>query len=301
MKRRFVLVAAAGLLATPWLGCKLHAQDQGEPARIAGVSYGRKGGLDLTLDVFRPKQPNGIGVLWMVSGGWFSGRGQISPQIARPFTDRGQTVFAVVHASRPEYAIADILNDIDRATRFVRANAATYGVDPQRLAISGGSSGCHLSLMQAARGSAGNPNAQDPVLRADSRIQAVAGFYPPTDFLNYGKEGKSALEYPELRPFYPAFAAKDDTMESKIAAARFASPITYVTKEMPPTLLIHGDADTLVPIQQSEVFMKKLETVGVKHQLVVRPGKGHGWPNLLDDVKIIASWFDENLPKKPAN
>jgi acetyl esterase/lipase len=203
-----------------------------------------------------------------------------------------------VHGSQPKYAIPEIVQDIDRATRFVRTNSQEYGIDPGRLGISGGSAGGHLSLMQGARGKDGNPNATDPVDRASSKVQAVACFFPPTDFVNYGTPGKSAFDEPMLAPFRVAFGAKSDEPAEREATVKAISPVTYVTKEMPPTLIIHGDKDLLVPIQQAEAMMKRLDEVGVPHKLVVREGKAHGWPELPQDISILAEWFDQHLARK---
>lgn len=280
------------------LGCAGPANTQEVATRIPDVIYGRKGGVVLTMDVFKPAKPSGIGVLWMVSGGWFSSHEAINPGLMKPFLDRGQTVFAVVHGSQPKYTIPEILQDIERATRFVRSHASEYGVDPNRLGIAGGSAGGHLSLMQGARGREGDPQAKDPVDRASSRVQAVACFFPPTDFLNYGKPSENALSGETLKAFRPAFGNKSQEPAELESHGKAISPITYVTKEMPPTLIIHGDADLLVPIQQAEVFMKRLEEVNVPHELVVRKGQAHGWPTLGEDVNILAQWFEKHLARK---
>jgi acetyl esterase/lipase len=251
------------------------------------------------MDVFKPANPNGIGVIWMVSGGWVSNHNNINPALARAFTRRGQTVFQVVHGSQPKFTIPEIVQDIHRAVRFIRANAAQFGVDPERLGISGGSAGGHLSLMMGAYGGPGNAGAADPVDRASSAVQAVAVFYPPTDFLNYGEEGRNAITFPLLRPFWPAFGVTDATTpEEKERLGRTLSPYQGLTKSMPPTFIIHGDADLLVPIQQSERLIKKLDELGVKAKLDVRKGKAHGWPDMDKDAELLAEWFEQNLPKK---
>ena len=121
------------------------------------------------------------------------------------FIRRGYTIFAVVHGSQPKYTIPEILLDMHRAVRYVRHNAKQYDVDPGRIGIYGGSAGGHLSLMQGTAGNAGNPTAVDPVERASSRVQAVACFFPPTDFLNYGKEGQEALGAGILKNFRAPF------------------------------------------------------------------------------------------------
>lgn len=285
------LLACIGLAGAP------RAQEAA-PTRVRDVIYGRKGGVVLTMDVFKPAKPSGIGVLWMVGGGWFSSHEAINPGGYKPFLDCGQTVFAVVHGSQPKYAIPDILQDIERATRYVRVHAREYGVDPDRLGIAGASAGGHLSLMQGARGRDGDPAAKDPMERASSRVQAVACFFPPTDFLNYGKPGENALSSETLKAFRPAFGNKSQEPAELESHGRAISLVSFVTKEMPPTLIIHGDADLLVPIQQAEVFMKRLGEVNVPHELVVRKGQGHSWPTLGEDVNLLAAWFDRHLAGK---
>lgn len=285
-----------GLLCTFGVGARV-ARAQ-EATRIEDVIYGRKPGVALTLDVFKPAKPNGIGVLWMVSGGWFSTHESVNPAFYKAFLDCGQTVFAVVHGSQPKYSIPEIATDIDRATRWVRFHAREYGVDPNRLAIAGGSAGGHLSLMQGARGTEGKPDAKDPVDRVSSKVQAVACFFPPTDFLNYGKTGENAFTGETLKNFRPAFGPLPSDPAKLELLAQMESPIYAVTQAMPPTLIIHGDADLLVPIQQSQLMMKKLEEVGVDHKLVVREGKVHGWPTILEDVPILAEWFEAHLKAK---
>jgi acetyl esterase/lipase len=268
-----------------------------EPERIRDVIYQKKLGVALTMDVLKPKKQNGVGVLWMVSGGWVSNHNSINPRLMKGFTDRGHTVFTVVHGTQPKFTIQEIVQDIDRAVRFVRSKAADYGVDPNRLAIAGASAGCHLSLMQGARGTDGDPAAQDPLNRVSSRVQAVAGFFPPTDFLNYGETGKNVFDVQNMTPFRAAFGARSTEPAEVARVSAEISPVTYLTKAMPPTLIIHGDKDRLVPFQQAEVLMAKLEGLGVKHKLVVREGKDHGWAELPADISVLGQWIDEHLPK----
>ena len=286
----FVLVAVALLF-----GIGARAQDANH---IKDVVYSHKLGVALTMDVYKPAKPNGIGVLWMVSGGWVSNHDSINPGLAKIFTDRGQTVFEVVHGSQPRFFLPEIIQDIHRAVRFVRTHASEYGVDPDRLGISGGSAGGHLSLMMGSYGGPGDSSAKDPVDRASSAVQAVACLFPPTDFLNYGTEGKICLDEPMLKPFYHVFAVPlTATIEEKETALRPLSPI-YGTSKAPPTLIVHGEADTLVPIQQSERYLAKLKEAGVETKLERRPGKGHGWAGMEKDVALLADWFDAHLAKK---
>jgi acetyl esterase/lipase len=267
--------------------------------RISDVIYRKKGGVALTMDVFKPAKPNGMGVLWMVSGGWVSDHNGINLGLAKLFNDRGITLIFVVHGSQPKFTVTEIVDDIHRAVRFVRTNAATYGIDPNRLGISGSSAGGHLSLMMAAYGADGKPDAKDPIDRASSRVQAAAVFFPPTDMLNYGKEKVEAFTLPMLRGFQPAFGVTDATPKEDMARmSRALSPIYGISEKTPPVLLIHGDADTLVPIQQSERFLGKLKESKIPCDLLVRKGKGHGWEGMEQDMIPIIAWYEKYLTKK---
>jgi acetyl esterase/lipase len=280
--------------------------------RTRDVIYGRKYGLALTLDVFTPKQAaNGAAVIAVVSGGWFSAAEAIHPDFYRPFLKRGYTVFAVVHGSNPKFTIPEAIADLHRSVRFIRHHAKDYKIDPERIGITGGSAGGHLALMQGTAGDAGNPNASDPVDRVSSRVQAVACFFPPTDFLNYGEKGKDVLasgvmDRIKLRaPF--AFQEFDNarrvfvpvTDEKKVRAIlRRISPITHVSAEDAPALIIHGDKDAIVPIQQAKDIVARFKEVGVPARLVVKKGADHGWRDILKDMDTLADWFDKYLAKK---
>src|SRR5581483_11654697 len=178
--------------------------------RKEDVIYGRKFGTALTMDVFTPRQgANGAAVVFVVSGGWVSAHESIGAPFFKDFIPelirRGYTVFAVVHGSQPRYTIPEVLDDMHRAVRFIRYNAKEYHIDPERLGITGGSAGGHLSLMQGMAGKDGDAKARDPVNRVSSHVQAVGCFFPPTDFLNYGQPGEVALGTGVLKGFKAPF------------------------------------------------------------------------------------------------
>jgi acetyl esterase/lipase len=286
------------------------AQPAANFTRTEDVIYGRKYGVALTMDVFAPKEKgNGRGIIWCVSGGWFSSKDQVNAATAKPFLDRGYTVFAVVHGSQPRFTIPEVVDDMHRAVRFIKANAAKYNVDPDKLGIAGGSAGGHLSLMQGCAPREGNPKAADPVERQSSKVAAVACYVPPTDFLNYGKEGETALGTGILKDFKAPFDFQEfdtktrsfvpvtDEMKRREIGKQI-SPVYSVTKDSAPALIIHGDADALVPIQQAERILAKLKENNVPCELVVRKGAGHGGPAFANDGKTLAEWFDKYLPEK---
>jgi acetyl esterase/lipase len=286
------------------------AGDEPSYTRTEDVIYGRKYGTALTLDVFQPRgDANGAGIVMVVSGGFFSAHEAISPLFIRPLVDRGYTVFAVVHGSQPRYTVPEIIGDVNRAVRFIRHQAKTYRVDPERLGVTGASAGGHLSLMLGTAGGQGDPNARDPVERESSRVQAVACFFPPTDLLDYGAPGKELIRASDHgKPFRPAFDYRELDAASNLwvpvtdpeklrRIARDISPISHVSADDPPTLILHGDRDELVPLQQSQTFIEKLKGAGVEAKLVVKEGAGHGWLQMVKDVEMLGDWFDRHLSK----
>jgi dipeptidyl aminopeptidase/acylaminoacyl peptidase len=144
----------------------------------------------------------------------------------------------------------------------------------------------------------------------------VACFFPPTDFLNYGKPGEIAVGRGALAGLKAAFAFRNFDPKTKtlilvrdeeeiLKVGRQISPVYHISRNAPPALIFHGDADKLVPIQQSELLVGKLKEAGVETKLVVKPGTGHayglvmglghGWPNLSKDLALVADWFDKHL------
>jgi acetyl esterase/lipase len=245
----------------------------------------------------------------VVSGGFFSSHEAISPAFIRPLVDRGYTVFAVVHGSQPRYTVPEIIGDLNRAVRYIRRQAKTYQIDPERLGVTGASAGGHLSLMLGTAGGQGDSNAQDPVERESSRVQAVACFFPPTDLLNYGAPGKELIRASDHgRPFRPAFDYRELDAASNLWVPVTApeklrritsdiSPISHISADDPPTLILHGDRDELVPLQQSQTFVEKLKGAGVEAKLVIKEGAGHGWFEMVKDMEILGDWFDQHLKK----
>ena len=148
MNRRLIVIAVLGVLSLNPFPAR--AADEPNYNRQE-VTYGRKYGTALTMDVFSPKKDaNGAGVIFVVSGGWYSDHNAIGgavPLYIQPLIDKGYTVFAVVHGSNPKFAIPEMLDDMHRSVRFIRRNAKDYGIDPNRLGVTGGSAGGHISLM----------------------------------------------------------------------------------------------------------------------------------------------------------
>jgi len=279
--------------------------------RIEDVIYGRKYGTALTLDVIKPKtNANGFGIIVVISGGYFSAHEAIRPEFYRPLINRGYTLFAVVHGSQPRYQVPEIFNDMKRAVRFVRHNARVFDINPDRIGATGGSAGGNLSLLLGTAADDGDPKASDPVDRVSGKVQAVACFYPPTDFLNWDGIGKARIKVLSIeKPFRPAFDYHELNQELNlwervtdenrlIQIVKSISPIYHIDSTDAPTLIVHGDRDELVPLRQSESFIEKLKEAGVESKLIVKNGAGHGWQIQEQDLEVFADWFDKYLRQR---
>jgi acetyl esterase/lipase len=285
-----VLIVAGVMIASTWL--YLHPNVE----RVNGVVYGQRQGQNLALDVLRPANTNTIGVVVMVSGGWKSSTpGSFQPWMAAPLLRRGYTVFAVYHISQPKATVMEIVEDVNRAIRFIRHNAREYGVDPQRLGVTGGSAGGHLSLMLATRGAPGAMADGDPIDRESSAVQAVAIFFPVTDLLNLGSSTENPGNGGPPKSFVKAFGPQSQDLAVWKVIGREMSPIYYVHSNQPPTLIFHGDADTLVPLDQSERFLEQSRKLGCTVELIIHHGGGHGWWTMIWDIRQFAKWFDRYL------
>ena len=283
---RFVIPVV--IICLLWLAAA-SSQAATDVAVTADVVYGHKHGLAMTMDVFTPQEnANGVGVLFMVSGGWFShwAPPEQAQGLFKPLLENGYTVFAVRHGSSPKYDVPEIVPDVRRATRFVRANAARFGVDPKRLGVSGGSAGGHLALMLGTTGDDGDLDARDPILRESSRVAAVVAYFPPTDLREFVNNDALTKSFPAL--LFDADLAGD------------VSPLLHASSDDAPALLIHGDKDQLVPIHNSTNMLAAFQKVKVPCELITIEGAAHGFAG--EDAKRAAAawvaWFDKHLLKK---
>lgn len=264
-----------------------------EEVRITpDVVYGHKFGLAMTCDVFTPAEnANGGAVLFMVSGGWYSSWSppEQTQKMFRPLTDKGFTVFAVRHGSSPKFSISEAVADVRRAVRFIRLNADKFQIDPQRIGVFGMSAGGHLSLMLGTASDEGNPDSKDPVDQVSDRVQAVVAYVAPTDLR------VAAMDAPDRLPAYANFPA----LEIDRATAEVDSPLVHVSADDPPTLLLAGAKDELVPIFHSRNIQAAFEQAGVESKLVEFPEAGHGFGG--DDARqateAMVAWFVEHLGK----
>jgi len=284
MKRLLLLVGAC-LQATLWAA---------EPATATvqrDIVYGEAGGQKLLLDVSVPESagPHPVAIL-VHGGGWSRGdkwkvpagdSADITPMFA-PLTAAGFTWFSINYRPAPQHRWPACFEDVQTAIRWVKAHAAEFKGDPARIALFGHSAGGHLVCLAATL-------ADDSV-----RVQAVVGYAPVTNHeqdLPVRGGLSTSLQALLNRP-------KEITPES-LGLLRAISPLTHVRPGLPPFLLIHGEADKTVPLQQSLDFQAKLRAAGGTCDLMVLPGAGHGladWERLAPDYPArMVAWLDRQL------
>jgi acetyl esterase/lipase len=256
---------------------------------IPDVVYGHKDGLAMTFDVLQPADPNGAGILFMVSGGWVS-RWSPPEQMVQRFEgllDRGFTMFIVRHGSSPRYFVPDAVSDVRRAARFVQYHADRWGVDPDRLGAYGGSAGGHLSLMLGIGTPTGEPEAEEPFMREGVRLASVVAYYPPVDLQTWAR---GRVSDPPPGQSFPAL-----NFERELAAG--ISPILFITPDDPPVLLIHGTEDRTVPLSHSTRIHEAFQQKGVTSELIVIEGAGHGFrgEDATRATAALIDWFEKTL------
>ena len=245
-----------------------------------GVVFGTGGGRELRCDIFEPPPAvkNGIGVLLVHGGGWQSGDRSQLKGYGVLLGRRGYTCVASEYRLTGESLWPAQIEDVKCAIRYMRANAGELGIDPDRLVVSGNSAGGHLSLMAgaASRGFEGNGGNND----VSSSVAAVISFYPPT--------GLDAREWGGM-PVLFGKGAPVETMQK-------ASPLTYAGPGFPPTLIIHGNKDEVVPEAEATNMYEALNKAGVPVELHMFANQPHGFdadPKLgRQCAEIMLSFLD---------
>jgi len=273
------------------------AQEDVPYVQTQNVVYLEADGVGYVMDVFVPKgEKNGLGIVDVVSGAWFSDRGKLEDHKKASFYDvfceQGYTVFGVRPGSVNKFTAAEMVEHVKSGIRYVKLHAAEYGVDPNQLTLVGASAGGHLGTLTAVTAEPGKPDAKDPKDRLDTNVKAVAVFFPPTDFLDWG--GKPM----NLRNRAALFASNPEklTDEELAEQARKVSPALLIGKDpLPPFLLIHGDADPMVPLQQSQKFVEAVKAAGGSAELIVKPGGAHPWITIREEVIVMADWITKHM------
>ena len=270
-----------------------------------GITYGKGGERDLKLDLARPEGEGPFpAIVFIHGGGWYGGNrvgylGQIQEAAKRGYVAATISYRLMqFDIKKKETTTADPIfpaqiHDAKAAIRWLRANAKKYHVDPDRIGVTGGSAGGHLSLLvgladknDKLEGEGGHPD-------QSSRVQAVVNVFGPTEMAS-GHDTSSVAWI--FRLFMGG------TPQETPNTYKAASPVTYISKDDPPVLTLQGDKDTLVPLAQAELLDKKMKAAGVPHTLIVLKGQGHGFGGEAQKKAMAAMWefFDKHLKPEPA-
>jgi acetyl esterase/lipase len=239
------------------------------------LEYGQASGRAMRLDLYLPAKsdkPLPL-IIWIHGGAWMAGNKE-GPSPALRFTTNGYAVAQVGYRLSKEARFPAQIHDCKAAVRWLRANAALYNLDPKKFVAWGASAGGHLVALLGTSGGVAELEGDVNDLTESSRVQAVVDWFGPTDFLHIGEPASDvqhdAPDSPESK------LIGGPLLENKDKAAK-ASPITYVSKDTPPFLIMHGDQDRTVPFNQSELLFAALKKAGVDVTFVPVKGAGHGF------------------------
>ena len=254
------------------------------------IEYAVADGISLRLDLYLPEAPEGLAplVLWVHGGGWRAG--SKDPTYAPEALGEAYAVASIDYRLSQEAVFPAQIHDVKAAVRFLRGNAETYGLDPERFGAWGSSAGGHLVALLGT--TCGVPDAEGTLgdhLDQSSRVQAVCDFFGPTNFLVLLDERGGR----DMRRSMPEDQLLGGPVEENVELATLASPISHVDPSDPPFLIMHGSDDSTVPVEQSIAFDEALRAVGVDSTLIVIEGAGHGFPR--EHWSHVKPFFDRQL------
>ena len=290
MKLATLILSMTCIVSAPALKAQVRTPTQD------GILYGAADGQPLTMDYYAPRGSGLHPVAIIIHGGGYHGGDSKSGSeayVADFLAPAGYVVFSVNYRLAPKYPYPYMVQDVQRAVRFIRFNAKQWNADPDKIALVGGSAGGFLSNMVGLLNAPGNPASEDPVDRVSASAQAVVSLY-----------AQSSFEFVPLntdvhRLLDPLIAQKGEK-----EAIREASPITYVSKNDPPFLEILGDQDEYIPFSEATNLQAALQKVGVRCDIIRIPNGKHGtggWnklPDVPDWERQMTEWLNARLHHK---
>ncbi len=256
------------------------------------VEYANPDNQHLQLNMARPEGAGPFPAVVCIHGGGFrAGTRDGYDGLIKKLAENGYVAVTVTYRLAPKYQFPAAVNDVKAAVRWLRANAAKYHIDPNRIGAMGGSAGGHLAQFLGVTADQKQFEGDGENLDQSSRVACVVNFYGPSDFTkSYGKSVDAA----EVLPLF---------LGGNVEQARqrhiVASPLYWVTPNAAPTLCIHGTKDNYVAFEQAQWIVDKLKAAGVEAELLTMEGAGHGFQGedaAKADAAMVA-FFDRHLKK----
>lgn len=237
-----------------------------DPVVTQNIVYATVGGTELAMDVYTPPDAHGKllpGVIVVHGGAWISGKREMMAQLCDQIARQGMVAATVSYRLAPKSKWPAMIDDVQTAVRFFRANAQKFSVDPNRIGAAGASAGAHLALLT------GYTETRDPKPTINpefsSRTKAVLDLFGPVDM--------NRDFPPSLDPVF--FAVLGKARKDSVEVIKAASPATYISKTSSPTFIFHGKADPLVPFSQAELLESLLKAQSVPYETAFLDGIGH--------------------------
>jgi acetyl esterase/lipase len=252
------------------------------------------------MHISRPKTPGPKpmpAIVYIHGGGWIGGSPDQAIGFINYFAHHGYVAVSIEYRLSGEAKFPAQIEDCKCAVRYLRAHAAGYNLDPDRIGAMGDSAGGHLAALLGAsagvkefEGAGGWPD-------FSSKVEAVCDWYGPVEFSKRVETGNAEMDL--MINGYVA-TLLGGTPQEKPGLAKSASPVTWLTKDAPPFLIMHGDKDPVVPLAQSQEFADALKAAGVDVTFHIIPNAGHGTPQFFTPgvFEQVISFFDTKLAPK---
>jgi acetyl esterase/lipase len=260
------------------------------------IAYNNTDYINLKLDIYYPLMASGVvpAVIYLHGGAWIQGDkndAAVSAEVSE-LTKRGFLVASINYGLAPVYKIQEQIENVKSAVRFLRSNALRFGIDPDKIGALGASAGGHLASLLGTTDTSAGMDGSGGYLDKSSRVQAVVDMYGPIDLKT-------------LFSGYSGFLLEQlvGASNANLAFLDKISPLTYISDDDPPFLILHGDKDSLVPLSQSQIFYQRLLATGVPVTLVVVKNGEHGFtpaggtlsPTRIEITQAVADFFESYL------
>ncbi|MCE9611638.1 MAG: alpha/beta hydrolase [Chthoniobacter sp.] len=268
---------------------------------LRDIEYVPGGGRPRMLDLFLPEKSTAALplVVWIHGGAWSAGSKEGGP--APRLVAEGFAVASINYRLSQQAIFPAQIEDCKAAIRFLRGHAKEYGIDAGHIGVFGASAGGHLVALLGTSGDVKDLEGKDGDLAVSSRVQAVCDWFGPTDLTKMAAQSGPESRLNHDAPQSPESRLVGGPIQERKELASRANPLTYVSRDDPPFLIMHGDRDPLVPLKQSQDLDEALRAAGAESKLQIIAGAGHGGPGFdkPEAVQMIREFFARHLRPAP--